>query len=90
MKFDIIEGVWLYSKARGTTKLVLLALASLGDHRGQSSRKTGLLAQACGCSKQKVFKALKALEELGELEVSRTQGRVSQYRITLPERENGE
>lgn len=70
MGYRAVNAVLHHSKAQGTTKLVLAAIASfhddLGDNGAYPSQE--LLASMANCSVRTVHRAIRELEELGELE----------------------
>lgn len=78
--------VWQHSKAKGTTRLVLLALADhAGADGGDAYPSVGRLAARCGMGERAVQGAIKKLRSLGELEVEPNTGPrgVNRYRIPM-------
>lgn len=78
------------SKAKGTARLVLLALADVANDDGEVTaygRSQKILAGKANCDEGSVRRAIDKLEELGELKVLRLgDGRKpSDYQLTIPE-----
>lgn len=67
--------VWHGSKAKGTTRLVALAIADHASDDGTNAwPSVARLAQMCACSEATVRRSIKELQELGELLVDRQGG----------------
>lgn len=78
--------VWEQSRAKGSARLVLLALADhAGADGGDAYPSVRRLACRCGVSERTVQEALKALAELGEITVDANAGPrgVNRYRLTM-------
>jgi hypothetical protein len=75
--------VWENSRARGLTKLVLLAIAKHCDQDGIAWPGSGTVAELAGIDRSNVFDHIKRLVAMGELEVlTRGGGRKStRYRV---------
>lgn len=71
MGYRAVNAVLHHSRAQGTTKLVLVAIATYHDDRGDNGAYPSqeLLASMANCSIRTVHRAIKELEELGEIEV---------------------
>lgn len=85
MSVMAMSWVWEHSEAKGSAKLVLLALA---DHAGQDGGdaypSVRRLAARCGLSERTVQSAIEGLEALGEIEVERRCGPRGTNRFRLP------
>ena len=67
--------VWHGSKAKGTTRLVALAIADHASDDGKNAwPSVARLAQMCACSEATVRRAIKELQDLGELHVEHQAG----------------
>lgn len=78
--------VWEHSRAKGTARLVLLALADhAGADGGDAYPSVRRLSVRCGISTRSVQGALKVLVALGELEVEDQAGPrgVNRYRLSM-------
>lgn len=85
----VISKVFRESKSTGAARLVLIALADVAADSGEVTayaRSYSVLAAKANCGEGTVRKAIRQLEELGEVEVLvRGDGRTkSDYRIHLP------
>lgn len=81
MGYRAINAVLHHSKATGTTKLVLAAIASFHDDTGDKGAfpSQDTLAAMANCSVRTVHRAIRELEELGELEVLLHRGKGRSY-----------
>lgn len=67
--------VWHGSKAKGTTRLVALAIADHASDDGKNAwPSVARLAQMCACSEATVRRAIKELRDLGELHIETQAG----------------
>ena len=88
-----MAAVWDLSKAAGTDRLVLLAIADSADHDGANAWPSiATVARKCLVSERTVQRAIRNLVALGELEVedqaggnaqSRADRRPNRYRVVL-------
>lgn len=81
--------VWTSSKAKGSHKLVLLALADHADRSGQSSLSQRDISNLCCLSKSRVDEIIRSLVDAGELRVidhGAGRGNPATYWITPPEK----
>jgi biotin operon repressor len=71
MGYRAVNAVLYHSQAVGTTKLVLVAIATFHDDKGVNGAYPSqeLIASIANCSVRTVHRAIKELQELGELEV---------------------
>lgn len=86
MSVKAMSWVWEHSRAKGSARLVLLALADhAGADGGDAYPSVGRLATRCGVSERTVHEALRILAELGEIVVDRNAGPrgVNRYHLTL-------
>lgn len=89
MSVRVLSEVFRTSKSTGAARLVLLALADVSSDGGEISayaRSHSTLAAKANCDERTVTKSIRALQDLGELEVTTTgDGRArSDYQIHLP------
>lgn len=76
--------VWERSQARGTERLVLLALADVANVEGECWPGVDYLADRCKVSSRTVIRALDALDALGEIERTRRgYGKTKITRLTV-------
>lgn len=78
--------VWTQSKARGSHKLVLLALAEHADRRGEAELSLRDMAGFCGLSKSRIEEIVSGLIASGELRLRSAgagRGKPNRYWITL-------
>lgn len=70
MGFRAVAAVLHHSQAKGTTKLVLLALANFHDDKGDNGAfpSQEMLARLSNCSVRNVQRCLHDLEQMGEIE----------------------
>lgn len=67
--------VWDHSKAGGTDRLVLLAIADSADHDGTNAwPSVATIARKCSVSERTVQRAIRSLEALGEIRVEAQAG----------------
>lgn len=96
MSIAVSTKVWRHSKLKGTSLLILLALADWSDDEGRSFPSIRALAGKARISERQTQKQLDHLRQLGELEVHLGMGPVFQggrsnlYRIRLEGYEVGE
>lgn len=96
MSIAVSTKVWRHSRLKGTSLLILLALADWSDDEGRSFPSIRSLAGKARISERQTQKQLDHLRQLGELEVHLGMGPVSQggrsnlYRIRLEGYEVGE
>lgn len=96
MSIAVSTKVWRHSRLKGTSLLILLALADWSDDEGRSFPSIRSLAGKARISERQTQKQLDHLRQLGELEVHLGMGPVSQggrsnlYRIRLEGYEAGE
>lgn len=67
MSGEAFKRVWEHSRARGSRKVLLLALADQAGADGVAAINTPLLAERCRKSEQWVERTLRILERDGEL-----------------------
>lgn len=77
MGYRAVNAVLHHSQALGTTKLVLVAIATYHDDKGVNGAYPSqeLIAKMANCSIRTVHRAVKELQQLGELEVLVHRGR---------------
>ena len=77
--------VWETSKASGTPRLVMLAIADNANSDGYAWPGIKTMAEMCNCSERQVTRIVAELEASGELYVERGVGRknYTRYLITL-------
>ena len=79
---------WLHSRAKGVTRLVLMALAEAAGKDDLTSLTAKEIVAKTGCGVRSVPRALGQLEALGEIRaVKRFAHRPTEYRICLKARE---
>lgn len=95
MSVDVLSAVFKHSRAEGTHRCVLLALADTASHDGVAWTRIGsgkddpdpkTIARRANASKATVIRALHDLEKLGEVEVRKAQrgrARINVYRIVV-------
>jgi hypothetical protein len=86
MSVKAMSWVWEHSRAKGSARMVLLALADhAGQEDGDSWPSVGRLARRCGLGERTVQQAITTLVDLGELEVQWRCGPrgANRYRLTL-------
>lgn len=95
MSVDVLSAVFKHSRAEGTHRCVLLALADTAAHDGVAWTRIGrgkddpdpkTIARRANASKATVIRALQDLEGLGEIEVRKAQrgrARINVYRIIV-------
>lgn len=76
--------VWANSQAKGTARLVLLALADQADDSGRCYPSVSYIAQKCRIAERTTQDALQHLESLGELARDLRVGRSTVYRLVMP------
>lgn len=87
MSVKVSSWVWDHSRARGVTRLVLLALADhAGADGGDAYPSVARLAERCGVGERTVQDAIGRLVELGELVVDRQAGPRGANRYQIPMR----
>jgi len=71
MGYRAVNAALHHSKAVGTTKLVLVVIATFHDDKGTNGAYPGqeLIAKMANCSVRTVHRAIRELQDLGELEV---------------------
>lgn len=86
MSSTYLSFVWSRSRARGSHKLVLLALAEHADRNGEAELSLRDMAMLCGLSKTRVEEIIQALVDLGELRIRAVgagRGNPTRYWIAL-------
>lgn len=86
MSSTYLSFVWSRSRARGSHKLVLLALAEHADRNGEAELSLRDMAMLCGLSKSRVEEIIQSLVDLGELRIrvaGAGRGNPTRYWITL-------
>lgn len=84
MSVKVTSWVWEHSQAKGSARLVLLALADhAGADGGDAYPSVRRLATRCGVSERTVQEALRTLAELGEIEIRQNAGPhgTNRYRV---------
>jgi hypothetical protein len=85
MAISILRGVLEASATKGSTKLVLIALANRANKSGAAWPSLQTISGDCGLSVRQVRRALRQLELAGEIETTRSPGRKSStYRLREP------
>jgi DNA-binding transcriptional MocR family regulator len=75
MSVKVQSKVWEHSQASGNTLMVLLKIADNCDDAGRNAWPSiPTIARYCRCSDATVQRAIRELEDLGELEVTRKGG----------------
>lgn len=88
MSFRTVEAVLERSRSRGSARMVLVVIAECANHDGSEAwPAVETIAHRAGISRASVFRQIKALTELGELEVESKGGRsgCNRYRVTVQE-----
>ena len=81
MSVQATSWVWENSKAKGSDRLVLLAIADAANREGgQSFQSAPSIARMTGLSVRTVWRSIEALLELGEIA---KQGRQGEYQTTV-------
>lgn len=83
----VINSAWVreQSRAQGSARLVMFALASAADDASKRCAvSVPTLSRWAGVEERSVYRALEHLEALGELQVTRRTGRVTGYLLPLP------
>ncbi len=75
MSIEATKAVWLHSKAQGTDKLVLLAIADFCNSGGEAWPGINRLAEMAGIKRRQLRRSLCKLESFGELKIVRNKGR---------------
>ena len=91
MSVRLMADVFEFSEARGTDRMVLLAIADEADDDGKGGYPGfDLLAHKCRLPRTTVRRAVDRLEELGELRVfrpvQRGRGHYTTYEVTIAEK----
>lgn len=84
MSVQATTWVWEHSRAEGSTRLVLLAIADAANRDGERSFQSAeTIARMCKMSSRTVRRQIKILQDLGELEVEGRAGAhgTNSYRI---------
>jgi hypothetical protein len=86
MSIELTSAVWKHSRQKSGALLVLLALADYANSKGIAWPAVSTLARKVRMSKRNVQRWVRALQQAGELEVRRNQGRRGSnvYRICVP------
>jgi biotin operon repressor len=86
MSIELTRAVWKHSRQKSGALLVLLALADYTNNNGIAWPAVSTLARKVRMSKRNVQRCVRALQQAGELEVRRNQGRNGSnvYRICVP------
>lgn len=88
MSVRVQAWVWEHSQAEGMTRLVLLAIADSAEDDGSDAWPSfETLTKKCHCSESTVRRAIRRLEELGELEFQRVRhanGQLWRYSFRVP------
>lgn len=83
MSVQATTWVWEHSESRGTSRLVLLAIADAANREGkQSFQSAASIARMTGASMRSVWRAIDELVDLGELAKA---GKHGQYQTTVYE-----
>ena len=92
MSIEAYKAVWKRTRQNSGALNVLLAIADCTNSEGTASLAMSTLADKVGMTKRNAQRCVRALEEAGELEVRRNQGRRGSniYRILLNEPKNGD
>lgn len=83
MSIKCMTAVWEHSKATGTSRLVILALADIANEAGYCWPSLTTLQKKCAAARQTVLNCLERLEQLGELYLDRKQRRGNLYVVLL-------
>lgn len=89
MSVRVLSKVLRESQSAGASRLVLIALADVASDDGEVTayaRSQSIIAMKANCSTSTVRKALRTLQEIGEVELLSDGGgrKSSDYRINLP------
>jgi hypothetical protein len=87
MSWQSTKAVWAHSQARGSRKMLLLAIAQFTDRHGRNAWPSiATLSEMVGVGPRAITDLLKDLEAAGDLAVERVRGRglSNNYTITLP------
>ena len=85
MSITVYRNVWGGSRARGSARLVLLAIADHADDGGQAWPSVARLARMTGLSRRQVQRRVRQLVKAGELVIEQLGGggRSTRYRIAV-------
>lgn len=89
MSIEATRYVWNNSQAKGTDRLVLLAIADMADDYGDAFPGITRISIKCMLSERSTQESIKTLEYLGELEVFQncgyktSHGRTNLYRVVM-------
>lgn len=86
MSFRTVETVLEHSRSRGSARMVLVVIAECANHDGgEAWPAIETIAHRAGISRASVFRQLKNLADMGELEYDSKAGRhgCNRYRVTL-------
>lgn len=84
MSVQATTAVWFGSSAKGTRKLVLLAIADCANDEGWAWPSAATLARKCGLESERgIREHVRALIESGEVEESPRPGKTTRYRLRL-------
>jgi len=85
MSVEITGKVWSQSQAKGTARLVLLAIADHANPSGVCWPSLRRLSSYVNVDRRNVIKAINSLVKMGELERVDTghKGRATTYKVTL-------
>lgn len=79
--------VWKYSRSKGSTKLILLAVADHAHDDGTGAWPSQTtLAEKTGLSERTVRRELKRLEQMGELRAVKREGLTTLFSVTTPDK----
>ena len=67
MSIEVMNDVWRYSKAKGTDRLVLIALADQANDQRERWPSVSSIGKKCLLTPRNVQKRIRSLEELGEV-----------------------
>ena len=67
MSIEVMNDVWRYSKAKGTDRLVLIALADQANDQRECWPSVSSIGKKCLLTPRNVQKRIRSLEELGEV-----------------------
>jgi hypothetical protein len=81
---DAVRDVLEHSKATGTTRLLLFALATYVNRDGLAFPGIKRLSRDTHLHPRTVLRKIEALEKAGELRIAHTHGKVNKYILTLP------
>jgi hypothetical protein len=93
MSVHVSSWVWKHSKAKGLTRIILLAIADMINEQGLCWPSNACLAKKCRVSKRAIQENIRKLVRLGELKIEQGGGifggkrTTNRFRVIHPKRE---